>query len=211
MGRARDISKVFSTNTALATDTEVSGSYLTLASASTTYQTKATAGMTLINTTSFSGAATHSFGSDASPIFTSTYSNYRIILSDLNGASSPRAFNLRLRANTTDLSSGVYHFQKLTASQTTVSASNAINQTSWPIGFASSGAGETSSIIVELQNPQTALSKTYLANNSYWQSGVGPQNIQNTGNTISSTSYNGFTIFSDGNISGSISVYGYNK
>ena len=48
MGRARDISKVFSTGTALATDTEVSGSYLTLASASTTYQTKASNALVLL-------------------------------------------------------------------------------------------------------------------------------------------------------------------
>ena len=76
MGRARDISKVFSTSTALATDTEVSGSYLTLASASTTYQTRATAGLTLLNTTSFSGVVTADIPTGT---FTSAYQNYRLI------------------------------------------------------------------------------------------------------------------------------------
>jgi hypothetical protein len=92
-----------------------------------------------------------------------------------------------------------------------VVGSNAISQTSWPIGVASNGGGEVSSIIVELQNPQAAVSKTYLATNSYWQSGVGPQIVQNNGLIINAGQYNGFTIFSDGNISGTMSVYGYNK
>jgi hypothetical protein len=168
-------------------------------------------GLTLINISTFSGAATHSFGSDASPIFTSTYANYKIILSNLNGANAVRAFSLRLRANTTDLSSGSYHYQQLTVAQTTVSAANAINQTSWPIGLASNGSGEISSIVIELQNPQAALSKTYLANNAYWQSGVGPSTRQNNGSVLNSNQYNGFTILSDGDISGTMAVYGYNK
>jgi hypothetical protein len=123
-------------------------------------------GLVLLTTQTFSGAATHSFGSDASPIFTSVYANYKIILSNLNGETAVRAFSMRLRANTTDFTGANHQFQKLGASQTTVSASNAINQTSWPIGVASNGGGEVSSIIVELQNPQAAVSKTYLATNS---------------------------------------------
>ena len=168
-------------------------------------------GLVLLTTQTFSGAATHSFGSDASPIFTSVYANYKIILSNLNGETAVRAFSMRLRANTTDFTGANHQFQKLGASQTTVSASNAINQTSWPIGVASNGSGEVSSIIVELQNPQAAVAKTYLATNSYWQTAVGPQIFQNNGLVINAGQYNGFTIFSDGNISGSISVYGYNK
>jgi hypothetical protein len=168
-------------------------------------------GLVLLTTQTFSGAATHSFGSDASPIFTSSYANYKIILSNLNGETAVRAFSMRLRANTTDLTSGSYHYQQLSVAQTTVSSSNAINQTSWPIGLASNGSGEISSIVIELQNPQAALSKTYLANNAYWQSGVGPSTRQNNGSVLNSNAYNGFTILSDGNISGSVSVYGYNK
>ena len=62
MGRARDISKVFSTGTALATDTEVS----------TTYQTKAAAGLTLLTPSTISNTGgSASIGTNGTVSFTS--------------------------------------------------------------------------------------------------------------------------------------------
>ena len=70
MARSRDISKVLSSNTTLA------NSYLTLASASTTYQPSATNGLTLINTTTMTATS----GSQINNIFSNTYRNYKIVV-----------------------------------------------------------------------------------------------------------------------------------
>jgi hypothetical protein len=109
MGRARDISKVFSTGTALATDTEVS----------TTYQTKATAGLTFITPTSIANTGgTSSIGASGTitftgvsnislnNVFSSTYTNYRVLLNCTSGSGN---LSIRLRSSGADNTSSVYN------------------------------------------------------------------------------------------------------
>jgi hypothetical protein len=214
MGRARDISKVFSTGTALATDTEVSGSYLTLASASTTYQTKATAGLTLLNTTSFTAQTTVSIND----VFSATYDNYRIIINSNNSTVSAQSNFLRMRVGGADNSSsnyrwsGSYIFDNSATPTVNGQASNGLG-TSFYSGGSSSTAGFTGAIVLDLSNPFATKHTSYTSlAYSYDQFGT-RGGIDSQGGVMSvTTSYTGFTIVPNtGNITGTVSVYGYNK
>ena len=219
MGRARDISKVFSTNTALATDTEVSGSYLTLASASTTYQTKAAAGLTLITPTSISNTGgTASIGTNGvvtlsgvtnisfNYVFSSIYKSYQIILLT-NTASGIYTYNLRLRTSSTatDKSTDYYwsgQYQKFDT--TSEGGENGNNATSFQIG----GIGPTrGSVNSTIHNPFESQETNFSAighDGEYKRVYAGKLGV--------TTSYDGFTIFSGGStLSGQVGIYGFNQ
>ena len=204
MGRARDISKVFSTGTALATDTEVSGSYLTLASASTTYQTKATAGLTLLNTTTFTAAAAVSFSS----LFSASYTNYRIVMSCTGDSSTGRDAYLRYRNDTTDYAANEYNAHNYY--RTSGTGSNQVTgvMTSAYIGhFGDLGSG----IVVDIHNPFGSTRKIFNSLSDGW-SNSGNRADWCGGFLNTTTSFNGCTIYPNaGSITGSASVYGYNK
>jgi hypothetical protein len=167
----------------------------------------ASKGLVLINKTDFSGAVSHSFGSDANPIFSNAYRNYRIILDNVKSASTLVDFSLRLRANTTDLTTGVYHGQRLTVSSTSVVGLRGTN-TSALIGAVDETVA--SSIIVDLLNPFLTNVKNFDSFNQTSDGIASPEMRFVFGNIDSAVSYNGFTIFSSQNISGTMSVYGYN-
>jgi hypothetical protein len=186
------------------------GQLLSVASGETSGLKWANGGMTLISTASFSGATSHSFGSDASPIFTSTYRNYKIILDNLNSATSDQNISFRLRANTTDLTTTVYEWEQLTATSTTVAGARNSTQSSFRIGTIGSDATNKSGIVVEVLNPQTSTQCNILANNMYIETTVGARVGNFFGSIVKSTAYNGFTIFASTNISGTVSIYGYN-
>jgi hypothetical protein len=168
------------------------------------------AGMVLLNTTSFSGAVSQSFGSDASPIFTSAYTNYKILIDDLDCATSAGALLFRVRANTTDLSGSVYNRQVLAATGTSLLGLRYTNQTSWVV--AELGVtGDKSSVIIEIQNPQTAKQTTFLSTNAFNFTGTGAFYETHCGFIANTSQYNGFTISNATNMAGTISIYGYNK
>ena len=92
MARSRDISKVLSSNSTLATDAEVAA----------TYQTKATAGLTLLSVDSFSGVSTKSFSNFTS----SSYNDYKVLMNIKGSTASSLQF--RFRENLTDKSTDYY-------------------------------------------------------------------------------------------------------
>ena len=208
MGRARDISKVFSTGTALATDTEVSGSYLTLSSASTTYQTKATAGLTLLNTTSFTAQTTVSIND----VFSSTYDSYRIIFYRDSTVTSLSGTALKLRVSGSDLSSGYNYVKQLVRSNNSFQTFYITGEVAMYLSDSTDSIGKA--VIVDLANPFRSVSgtdKTFEYNMMGLSSGY-----NYAGNVFgwvdSATSYTGFSLTNDpGNMTGSVSVYGYNK
>lgn len=186
------------------------GQVLTISAAGTsTWSTPTGAGLVLISSSSFSGATTHSFGSDASPIFTSTYTNYKIILDNLLCASTTTNITFRVRANTTDLTAGDYNSENLLASGASVSAALTANGTSWIIGQI--GSDRRSSIVMEIHNPQTATDTTFESLNYVTISGTGSALRVSSGLILNTNSYNGLTIIGSSNIQGTISIYGYRK
>ena len=212
MARSRDISKVLSSNSTLATDTEVS----------TTYQTKATAGLTLLTPTSI--VATGGSGSistngpvsftsasaiSLNDVFSTTYDNYKLLF--VGTTSLENTINLRMRVSGADNSTSNYYFQRtLSKNGNDVQGGEALATTSWA-GF---NTNTTNTIIeVELFSPFLATATTFLGR---YEKVETLATVHETG-TLSgihnvASSFTGVTYtVGGGTITGTISVYGYNK
>ena len=193
MARSRDISKVLSSNTTLAS----------------TYQTKATTGLTLLNTTSFSGVTTQAISS----VFSSTYRHYQIIGS-ITSAAANTAVKLRLRSGAIDNSTTNYaHGGFYTGGDGTSGNTDSSNgDTAFqllPLESAPSFPGGVFNYT--LFNP---FETTYTRLTGFYErtSGAGAFGYFRGGNLEVTTSYDGINIITDSaqNISGVVSVYGYN-
>ena len=227
MGRARDISKVFSTNTALATDSEVSGSYLTQSSASTVYQTKATAGLTLITPTSIANTSgTASIGANGTVsfsaastvslngVFSSTYENYRIVFTTSNFSASD-ALSFRLRASGSDYSSANYSQMgtRNFSNGATIAALNESGRTSIGLGSSNSAASDRCGITIDIFKPNVNFVNKVMHISIVNQDSTGLY-LRTQGGLADGATYifDGFTfIIASGNMTGTVSVYGYNK
>ena len=209
MGRTRDVSKILTSNTSI----------LSLASASTTYATKTSTGLNLIipstiantnGTASIGTNGTVSFSAASSvslnDVFSTTYTNYRIVLEATQSADND--LTLRLRVSGADNTSLNYTFGRYYSGLiNSIAAGNEGNVTSSGFSFGSmplsSAKGSTS---IDICNPFVTdrTSITFIHSGKYFQ-------IMG-GITTVTTSYTGFTFFpSSGTMTGTISVYGYNK
>jgi hypothetical protein len=162
-------------------------------------------GLILLNHQTFTSVASVSIGSDASPLFSATYKNYRILINATTSASSN--INLRVRANTTDETGSVYRQASFNVSSGALSGTIS-TITEMSITQGSQAVAKTA--CVDLFNPFET-SRTF--NNGYGGNNVSSSTASrfSTGDVNNSTSYNGITLFpNSGNITGSISVYGYN-
>lgn len=202
MARSRDISKVLTSSTALATDAELSA-YLLQSSASTTYQTKATTGLTLVSRTSFSGVSTHSVNN----VFTSTYRNYKYIV-DITAASATSAFlSMRLRANEIDTSAN-YDNITINSAGTVYTFRNDTGTDKWPLTFIYSSFPDISYASGEILKPNLAAKTMWsvfgrYATTTLWTA-VGYQ--------TDSTQFDGLSIIAgSGTMGGVLSIYGYNE
>jgi hypothetical protein len=191
MGRTRDVSKILTSNTSI----------LSLASASSTYQTIAktglieltpltisvTGGSGSISTTgavSFTSASAVSLNN----VFSSTYDNYRVSSSD-------------------DSTTNAYVRQRTNSNNTTISGFRDTT-TMYLLGYWNTTLVNT--ISMDVYNPFLATSTGLYA--TALTSSDGAQSQLNLATHNQNTSYTGFTIFPDaGTITGTISVYGYNK
>ena len=159
-------------------------------------------GITLISTASFSAVSSVSL---AAASFTSTYTNYKLVLNATDSVSA--GFHMRLRASGTDNTTSNYIIQNLGAQSTTVSASRTTT-TSWEVGqFASNDiTGE-----INIFRPQaTEITRiSYLTSAAQSTAEVA---MNGSGNFNATTSFDSATIFpSSGTITGTYSLYGYAK
>lgn len=157
-------------------------------------------GLVLLNTTSFSAVASASLNN----VFSSTYTNYLIIIYG-TFATSTDFSNLRLRVGGVDNSTASsYSRQALTGSSTTTSAFSETN-TSFRNAFrGSTNMGVSEILIFRPFTTSTTffMSKTGEEGSVHLQSGYHNQ----------TTSYDGFSIISNGNnFSATISTYGINS
>jgi hypothetical protein len=157
-------------------------------------------------TVTFSGANTISLND----VFSSTYKNYYMALNVDSGTSNNNIL-FRFRVSNSDNTSNVYRRAGTYAGFETAASgfdSNIVN-TYWYLGTFLNGAYPNTSN-VEIMNPfQT--SRTYA-----WTRDIGNGGTYfswNYGNVhTNETSFTGLTVYTDGGtITGSISVYGYNK
>jgi hypothetical protein len=207
MGRTRDVSKILTSNTSI----------LTLASASSVYQTIAKTGLIEItpSTISVSGGSgsisatgavsfTSASAISLNGVFSSLYTTYRIIVRSQHN-SGIYTFNMRMRASGTDSSASYYWSGQYQASNTTSEGGeNGANVSSYQIGGLDAQRGIMS---LDVNNPFQAQPTTFASVG--WDGTY--KRIYAGGHGVTSA-YDGFTLFSStGTITGNLSVYGYNE
>jgi hypothetical protein len=167
-------------------------------------------GLVLLNTTSFSAVASVSLPANT---FTSTYDNYKIIVSNVTSSvGSSQDFSMRLRKAGTDNTSAIYYRQFLTSTNTTVIAGKNTAATTMFIGEIISTGFQAFDI--NIFNPQIATSKTAFTWNATGATTATVANLfaAGTHDLNSSADFDSVTIAcSSGNMTGTIYAYAYNK
>jgi hypothetical protein len=195
------------TNARLALGT--AGQVLTVNSGATApeWATAAPGGLNLISTTSTGGPVSSiNFGSNASPIFSSTYDNYRITF--VGTASTGLNPQMRMRADTTNATGANYDHQYLNATGTSALAARTTGATFNELPAVSTTAA---SFTIDLYSPFLTTATTYY---SIGPSGISTISIQSfAGQHTLANSYNGFGILtgSAATIDGTFYIYGLAK
>jgi len=167
-------------------------------------------GFNFITSQTFSAAAAQSVNS----CFTSTYTNYRLIIT-LSGVSADGDVRLFMRAAGTDNanSNNGNSWYGINATGTAVSA-NENGSTSWGLFQTDSASNANRYLcVLDIANPQVTSDTAATWNSQYIQSTTSTI-VFNVGGGLNynATSYDGFTIkASAGNITGKVWVYGYSN
>jgi len=158
-------------------------------------------GLTLINTSSFSAVSSHS----VNDVFSSTYDNYKILLTNYSFTGAAGVIQMRLRVGGTDNTSNEYQRSKFFWAYT-----NATGSDSGSIGTSSFLIGETSTDYfadIELGGPFRTQETKHATQATRKDNG-----LLYAGSMTVTTSYTGFTLLTTSTtMTGSVSVYGYNK
>ena len=162
-----------------------------------------TQGLTLINTTSFSGVSSQSI----SDVFSATYKNY-LINTDIK-TDQFRTVNMRFRVAGSDNSTANYTYQTLFASGTSVTGTRSTGQTSFIYSYLD-GEGPVG-VITQIFNPFASERTVIMTkSNSFSQAVI--ENANFTGVFTATTSFTGFSLLpSAGTMTGTVRVYGYNE
>jgi hypothetical protein len=180
------------------------GDVLTVAGGVPSWAAPGAGDLKLINTTTFSSVASQSIND----VFSTTYTNYKIIISNFIMVGGTANFNFRLRVSGSDLSGSVYNYQAVQINDTASYFARSTSQTSGYLGEASNVNKNLYSI--EICDPFTTNQTLFMCQTICGIETVRWQNFANTVNNT--TSYTGFTFFpSSNNMTGTVSVYGYNK
>jgi len=163
------------------------------------------AGMVLLNTTSFSAVASQSIND----VFSTTYDNYKLHF--IGTTSTENTINLRMRVAGADNSTSNYYFQRtISKDGNNVTGSEALATTSWA-GF---NTNTTNSIIeVEMFSPFLATATTFLGRYEKVETlatvheTATLSGIHNVASSFTGVTYT----VGGGTMSGTISVYAYNK
>jgi hypothetical protein len=161
-----------------------------------------TSGLSLINTTSFSGVSSQS----VNDVFSATYENYCLVINNISSAAD-EILRLRLRVSGTDASGANYAYQTLNAIGASVSAGRGTGLTSWDIfrNDTSYNGG-----VAYIFRPNVAATTQYTSSNGWSLDGA--RISLNGGSHSLSTAYTGFSLVpNSGTITGTISTYGINK
>jgi hypothetical protein len=167
------------------------------------------AGLTHINTTSFSAVATQSVNG----VFSSDYSNYRILVSPTTAGTNVQ-ITIRLRASGADTSTNYASNSNLNTTATTVTANLNLRGTDEILVNGGISTGRPSFANIDIFNPFENLNTGFLINSGNELSDGSYFYTNNTTGILKDTlSYDGFTLIISGgsNFSGSLSVYGYRK
>lgn len=161
----------------------------------------AASGLTLINRTSVSAAASQSFNN----VFSSTYENYIVTFNETAASTNGVITYLRFRASGTDTTTGYYYAQSRRSYSNTVA------------GSASSGAGEIQLIYTETGKQGHYSLAINAPQQAQWTgvSGTGAmfaESLSLGAQLQDTTAYDGFTVYvNSGTFTGVISIYGLAK
>jgi hypothetical protein len=224
MARSRDISKVLSSNTTLATDAEVAASYLSTASAAALYAPVAAGGLVQIVPTSITGVSgTSSVDSNGlvtfsgissislNGCFSSNHRNYAVVLRVKHDSSTFIHINARLRASGTDVSSANYQTRTIVwGNDGGASGESRVNGTSMLIAW---NQGTKNSLATfDIGDPFLSEYTNFIGNVMVGYIGNDTNQITSlTGGMLqTTTSYDGITFFpASGTASGNVKIYGY--
>ena len=158
-------------------------------------------------TVTFSGSSSVSLNG----VFSSTYDHY-VIMTSTSGSTTTQALKIRMRAAGSDNSSANYYGKQYggNSDQANITTNDINGATSMDMGAATTGNQNTAEISV--RNPFSNSIRTTIYAGVPFSDGTNGR-VYTYGVALSvTTSYDGFTIFpASGTITGTISVYGYNK
>ena len=162
-------------------------------------------GLVFINTTSFSAVSSQSVNN----VFSSSFDNYYIICDISNFSGTDAALRFRLRASGTDFTTANHYIGNAAGTfPSSFAFSSTTSDTSGYIGYG--GASTSNTFFATLASPQLTRNKQMVVN-TFRQFGTFGTNFV-TSTFPTSSSYDGFTLIpTAGNISGSVSIYGFNK
>jgi hypothetical protein len=167
------------------------------------------AGMVLLNTTSFSGVASQAIND----VFSSTYDSYRIIVRLTASTSTLVSMYARLRVGGVDTTTNYKSFitTPLDLNWTAGSLLNATNTSNLFFGYRHVANGSSVSTF-DLHYPNIATQTHHQGHyNSTGSDGSGNAGFTN-GYLNDTTQYTSINFIpSSGNITGNVSIYGYNK
>lgn len=177
------------------------GTVLTVAGGVPTWAAPTSPGLVFIKNGTFTSSASTSVNT----CFSSTYTNYRILVKVTGASVVSGQVRYRMRSGSTDASGANYNSQRLYAQSTSVGGSSETSQTSGIMGPFNTGQSFWS---LDIFDPNVAATTGY-ATVSMYNNGQ----IDNfSGAHLVSTAYDGFTLFPDaGTITGEVWVYGYSK
>ena len=163
------------------------------------------AGMVLLNTTSFSGVASQSISS----VFSSAYTNYRILL-NLTAASVTTTTFLRLRTASDDTGTNYYAAADGVNWSNGAVNSNLITQSAFIIGRHVTGDTGYSKYNFDVLTPNLAQYTCLLGGHSGVNATV-PYHNHGAHWSVTNTQFTGYTIYpNSGTLSGTCWTYGYN-
>ena len=160
------------------------------------------AGMVLLNTTSFSAVASQS----VNDVFSSTYDNYRIVC-QFSSSTDQEVF-FRLRASGADLTTSVYRVGEINLGVGIAGAlAGVANTLRTSITLSNNGSSFSAGFVADVIAPNKAQAKFFNSQSTGRIASINVAQIQEA------TAYTGFTLFCTAatTITGSVSVYGYNK
>jgi hypothetical protein len=160
-------------------------------------------GLTFITGASFTTAASVSLPTST---FTSTYTNYRILL-NVSSASSMSSLRMRFRASGTDNTASNYQQGYMTDQAFANTLTTFAYLTNCVFGASVNINGTQS---MDIYNPQSAVAASWLSQGQYLTTNNNSQQSLAGGVLTVTTAYDAITFYGDGNsITGNYKVYGY--
>jgi hypothetical protein len=168
-----------------------------------------TAGMVLLNTTSFSAVASQS----VNDVFSSSYDNYKILINVTSSDNEGLAFRYRVSGADNTTSNYHQHIAFVSSASGSYSGANYASATNFYVS-SSNGINAIKGIDLTVYNPFLS-TNTLLTGLHTHSAAAGAGNYNGgfmEGGFSATTSFTGFSIFpNSGTITGSISVFGVNK